>query len=124
MQSNRVFVHGGQRQSGKTTWLMGEVYDYVRTNGSARVVVSLPTYQALKLWSDMWRSKYTIPVPKCVVATNTLPVRGFPADRVFIDEVNWLQDGIYDEKVMDLAMCLANGGVDAAMIMTYTVEDP
>lgn len=123
MLSKRVFVHGGPRRSGKTTWLMEGVYDYVRTNGSARVVVSLPTYQALKSWSDLWRSKYTIPVPKCIVATNTLPVRGFPADRVFIDEVNWLQDGIYDEKVMDLLMCLAYGDPDAAMIMTYTVEE-
>lgn len=91
-----TFVIQNQRQTGKTYTLMSEIHDLIVAGHQEDVVIYGPNHEWLYHWTRMWRERFNVlPFPDYVLGDNFLGVRHRMYRYVFVDDIDFLNDGIY-----------------------------
>lgn len=95
------------RRSGKTWTIMDEIRDLGVQNRTAEVLVVVPNAQRSDWWIREWRSRFpALTPPRVISIQNTLPVRGYRFERVYVEDIDIAEEGIYEPKLFDIWPCL------------------
>jgi len=90
-----TFVIQNHRQTGKTWAIMSEIHDLILDGHKENVIVYGPNHEWLYHWTRMWRERFNVlPFPDYVLGDNFLGVRSRLYRYVFVDDVDFLEDGI------------------------------
>lgn len=98
------------RRTGKTTWVMQQIHDLAIQNRTHEVLVVVSDSRMREFWVRTWRFEYpALTVPKIVTISNPLEARGRRFEKIFIEDIEDNEEGIYDHKLlMDVLPCLIN----------------
>lgn len=104
----------GPRRTGKTTRMMSEIRDLIVAGRHGEVLVVFPEIRYADWWLRMWRSLYAaVSPPKYVTISNLIPARGRYLSKVYIEDIDNYDEGIYDPRLEDLVLYSQLGDEEA-----------
>lgn len=96
--SPKIHVIQAGRRAGKTYNMMTAVQEYVNAHSWEGVLVVVQDHRMVHWWMREWQQRFPfLTVPKVLSVRSLDRVRGYRLRRVFIDNVDMLEDGIYDQ---------------------------
>lgn len=110
----------GGRQSGKTWRIMHEIHDLI-VAGQVKdsIVVVFPSLDQAYFWVRTWHDLFgTMQPPIYVTINNRLKLRGRILARIYVENVEHYDDGIYDERLQELQIGLHSVLGDEEVIYT------
>jgi hypothetical protein len=97
-----VQIIQGERQSGRTTTLMRHIHEFILATGArpSDVIVVVPAHNWIHWWTRMWQDTYPgVPVPMLISIRDGIRARGRQIGMLAIEDVDTLEDGLYDERL-------------------------
>lgn len=96
-------VYLGGRGGGKTYAMLTEINELIVQGRRSEIVVVLKDPPALHWFTRVWYERFpTIEMPEYILITNRLKLRGKRLGKVFVENVELYEDGIYDERIVEL----------------------
>ena len=92
----------GDRQSGKTYRMMTEMHEMILAGARASMVVLFPELRMAENFRGAWVNRFPhVPMPDYAIVTgNMLPMRGRTAKHVYVENIDMLEEGIYDPRIV------------------------
>lgn len=107
------------RQAGKTYTIMNEIHDLIVAGRRAEVLIVFPNMTYLHWWTRMWESMFPhIPMPKYVSIGNTMSVRGLRVAKIYVEDIDGYENGIYDERFNNIWPALFSALNDEEVVFT------
>lgn len=107
------------RGGGKSDAVMGEVHELIAAGRASEVLIVFPDQRQAYHWVRMWHDVFPfVLVPEYVTINNMLRVRGRQYSRIFIENVDTYENGIYEEKLDYLWPCLRSPFNDEEITFT------
>lgn len=98
-----AFVVQNNRQLGKTERIMHEIHEFMLAGRRRDVLVVLPAMSHLYFWKASWDSLFPqMPMPDYVTMTSRERVRGRQFAKIYVEDIDTYQEGIYDPALWDL----------------------
>lgn len=95
------------RGMGKTTLIMDEIHELAVQNRTQEVLVVVHDARHGQWWENVWRDKYpALRPPRIMSIQNTLPIRGRRFEKIYVEDVDVQEDGIYSVKLRDVLPAL------------------
>lgn len=92
---------------GKTTLIMDEIHELAVQNRTQEVLVVVHDARHGQWWENVWRDKYpALRPPRIMSIQNTLPIRGRRFEKIYVEDVDVQEDGIYSVKLRDVLPAL------------------
>jgi hypothetical protein len=102
------FILFNERRGGKTWAIMDEIHELAVQNRTAEVLVLVPSAQQREWWIREWRSRFqALTCPRVESIQSPVGVRGRRFEKIYIEDIDMSDDGIYDRKLWDVWPCLA-----------------
>lgn len=99
----------GGRGSGKTYRIMTEIHELLTTGQRPEVLVVFPTLDYLHWWVRMWQDRFPhIQPPDYVSIASMHRIRGRRFSKVYVEDVDSVRDGIYNEAFRDIEIAIAH----------------
>lgn len=112
------------RQSGKTYRLMTEIHEMIVAGRYGEVLVVFPAHNWAHWWVRAWQDRFPwVPIPEHISINNTLNVRGRRLAKVYVEDVDQIQDGIYNERFNDIWPALVSPFGDEEVVFTSSLLD-
>jgi hypothetical protein len=103
----RTIIQRG-RGCGKTYALMGMIHDEIVAGRRGELILVLPQMPHLHWWTREWENRFPrVPFPAYTHINSMERVRGRRFRKVYVDDVDLLDDGIYNDKLQYLYPSLA-----------------
>ena len=113
-----LFVRSGGRQSGKTYTIMQEIHNLILEGLRPTILLVFVTASQAAYWQAQWNLLFPhLPMPRYVTVENRLGARGFTFSNVYIENVNLLDEGIYDNRLMEIGTSVKPEG---SITFTYS----
>lgn len=107
------------RGVGKTTKIMEEIHNLILAGRHSEIVVVFPTLDRAYFWVRAWHSRYgAVAPPMHVSASNLLKLRGKIISKVYVEDVDSYEHGIYDEKLQEVRIGLRSVLGDDEVVFT------
>lgn len=88
------------RGGGKTYDIMTEIGNLVVAGRRPEILIVFPAINYLHFWSGEWRRRFGgMPMPEYVAINNTLKIRGREFSKIYVEDINTYEDGIYDQRL-------------------------
>lgn len=101
----------GDRRSGKTYRMMTEIYDLVSAGHRNEILIIFPAMSYLHYWQREWERRFPfVPMIRYTSLNAMDRVRGMYVKHVFIEDINFEQDGINSEQLRWLYPCFRGDG--------------
>ena len=115
---DRNVIFGG-RQVGKTYTIMQEINEWIVKGRRAEILVVFPTAEYVHWWSRMWQYHFhNTPMPEYITINNRLKVRGRFFSKVYVEDVDMYEHGIYDERLREIEVSLRTPLNDEEFVFT------
>ena len=122
LPKNIQIIQAG-RGAGKTYNMMTAVQEYVNAHSWEGVLVVVPDHRMVHWWVREWQQRFPfLTVPKVLSVRSLDRVRGYRLHRVFIDNVDWLEDGIYDQDLDMVWFALRGDAYEAEVYVTSSLN--
>lgn len=106
-------------RGGKSNEVMGEVHELIVAGRASEILLVFSDKQQAYQWVREWQDVFPfVPAPDYVTINNMLNVRGKQVSRVFIENVEMYENGIYEEKLEWLWPCLRSPLNDEQIVFT------
>lgn len=111
-------IQSGRRE-GKTHTIMTEIHEWIVAGRLAEILIVFPAQNWVYWWTREWQSRFPyVPMPKYVTLTNTMSVRGARFSKIYVEDVDGIESGIYNPKLLDIYPCLLSPLGDEEVIFT------
>lgn len=98
--SPKIHVIQAGRGAGKTYNMMTAVHEYVQAHSWEGVVIVVPDHRMVHWWVRSWQERFPfLSVPNVLSVRSLDRVRGTRLRRVYIEDVDRFEDGIYDQSL-------------------------
>lgn len=107
----QAMIDHRQRQNGKTYDMMSEIHEHIVNGSRQSILVVLGDMREVQFFADQWALRFPrLPRPDYVNLHNTLRIRGRQYEHVYVENVDLLDDGIYDERLQTITVGIPPGG--------------
>jgi len=106
------------RGEGKTYQIMTEINELVVQQRRQDVMVVFPDVRYAYWWISAWRNRFgSTPPPDYITVQNRLKLRGRRLAKVYVEDVDTLESGIYDDLFAEIepSMWSAHGDVEVVV---------
>lgn len=101
MIERSVIVAG--RQCGKTYTMMSMIHDLIVEGKRSEILVVFPAANSVHSWIRMWQDRFPfLPMVEYTTSQNLLKIRGAQFGTIFVEDVDYYSEGIYDPKLIEL----------------------
>lgn len=122
--TKRMKVIQNGRRGGKSNEVMGEVHELIVAGRASEVLIVFPDQRQAYHWIREWHDVFPyVPVPEYTTINNMLKVRGMRLSKVFIENVEDYENGIYEPKLDYLWPCLLSPFNDEEIVFTSSPTD-
>lgn len=104
---------------GKTYEIMSEIHDLIIAGRGSEILVVFPTLDYLHWWTRAWQDRFPqIPMVDYVSVTNTLKLRGRFYTKIYVEDIDLYDEGIYDERLIGITVSLRSHSNDEELVLT------
>lgn len=117
--TRRMKVIQNGRRGGKSNEVMGEIHELIVAGRGSEVLVVFPDQRQAYHWVREWHDVFPhLTAPEYTTINNMLKVRGMQLSKVFIENVEDYEHGIYEPKLDYLWPCLRSAFNDEEIVFT------
>lgn len=117
MIEHNVILNG--RGSGKTWTIMNEMHELILAGRRAELLVVFPDVHYLSWWRNMWDGLFPqVPMPRYISINNRVRVRGLQVAKIYVEDIDGYEQGIWDERFRDIWPCLFSPFNDEEVVFT------
>jgi hypothetical protein len=107
------------RGGGKTYAIMTEINDLITQQRRQEILVVFPDHHYVYWWVGEWRRRFgSTPPPEYITVANRLKLRGRRVAKVYVEDVDQIPDGIYNDVFREIAPAMWSAFDDAEIICT------
>jgi len=118
---DRTYVIQAGRGAGKTYNMMTEIRRYMTEHSLPRVLVVLPSASHIHWWTRSWQERFPfLTIPRIVSVRDIYRASGYRVDRIYIDNIDLIEDGWWNNELNDLWYCLT--GDDPEVYITSSLD--
>lgn len=107
------------RGGGKTWTIMHEMHDLILAGRATDILVVFPDTNYLIWWRRMWSELFPqVPMPRYISIQRCERVRGLQVVKIYVEDIDGYEDGIYDQRFEYIWPCLRSPLGDEEVIFT------
>ena len=107
------------RGAGKTYTMMTEINELITQQRRQEILVVFPDHHYVYWWVGEWRRRFgSTPPPEYITVANRLKLRGRRVAKVYVEDVDQIPDGIYNDVFKEIAPAMWSALDDAEIICT------